>query len=71
MKREYKRDFERLKKKQEQEMDELNYNLSIGNEGEPIEEDINQLQLEHDKQINDWIEEYVQKADGDKSCSIL
>lgn len=71
MKREYKRDFDRLKKKQEQEMDELNYNLSIGNEGEPIEEDINQLQLEHDKQINDWIEEYVQKADGDKSCSIL
>uniref|UniRef100_A0A3B4FND4 AIG1-type G domain-containing protein n=1 Tax=Pundamilia nyererei TaxID=303518 RepID=A0A3B4FND4_9CICH len=71
MKREYKRDFDRLKKKQEQEMDELNYNLSIGNEGEPIEEDINQLQLEHDKQINDWIAEYVQKADGDKSCSIL
>lgn len=49
--RDYKRDFERLKKKQEQEVDELNYNLSIENEGEPNEEAINQLQLEHDKQI--------------------
>ncbi|XP_063346333.1 GTPase IMAP family member 8-like [Pelmatolapia mariae] len=71
MKREYKRDFETLKKKQEQEMDELNYNLSMENEGEPNDEAINQLQLEHDKQISDWIEEYVQKAEEDKACTIL
>lgn len=65
------RDFERLKKKQEQEVDELNYNLSIENEGEPNEEAINQLQLEHDKQINDWIKEYAQKAEEAKACTIL
>ncbi|XP_030581569.1 GTPase IMAP family member 8-like [Archocentrus centrarchus] len=71
MKKEYKRDFDMLKRKQEQQMNELKYHLSAQNGGEPNEEIINQLQQEHEDQINDWIEECTLKAEGEKSCSIL
>ncbi|XP_072243361.1 GTPase IMAP family member 8-like [Leuresthes tenuis] len=63
----YKRDFDRLKKVQEEEMNELKENLSEEN----AEEKINELQIQHEDKVTEWIEQYAQKASEEKSCTVL
>uniref|UniRef100_A0A3Q1I4B2 AIG1-type G domain-containing protein n=2 Tax=Anabas testudineus TaxID=64144 RepID=A0A3Q1I4B2_ANATE len=65
----YKKDFDRLKKKQEQEMNELKLELFFHNQ-ETLINEISQLQKIHDEQITMWMHEHVKKATG-TACSIL
>ncbi|XP_042276229.1 uncharacterized protein LOC121903360 [Thunnus maccoyii] len=61
----YQKDFDRLKKKQEQEINTLSFKL-------PTQyKEIDNLKKVHEEEINDWIQEHVKKATEDKACSIL
>ncbi|XP_056232489.1 GTPase IMAP family member 8-like [Seriola aureovittata] len=64
MNKTFKKDFDRLKKRQEQEMNELQQNLYTQNK------DINELKEAHEEEIDDWIQEQMKKAE-DKACCIL
>ncbi|XP_035514199.1 GTPase IMAP family member 8-like [Morone saxatilis] len=66
----YQKEFERLKKKQEQEMNELQLNYSEEN-AEDVDEAISELQKKHDEEVNVWVQEHAEKATADKACSIL
>uniref|UniRef100_A0A3B4WCF6 AIG1-type G domain-containing protein n=1 Tax=Seriola lalandi dorsalis TaxID=1841481 RepID=A0A3B4WCF6_SERLL len=66
----YKKDFDRLKRRQEREMNELQQNLSTENEEDLIEE-IDDLQKRHDEEVNVWIQQNVEKASQEKGCNIL
>lgn len=59
----YQKDYDRLKKKQEQEMNDLKQKQK--------DKEINELKMAHQEEINDWIQEHVKKATEDKSCCIL
>lgn len=61
----YKKDFDRLKNRQEEEMHELRQNRCIG------EEDINELRKKHEEEMNNWIQEHLMKATAGKPCIIL
>ncbi|XP_067429273.1 GTPase IMAP family member 4-like [Thunnus thynnus] len=61
----YQKDFDRLKKKQEQEMNTLSAELHTQ------QKDIDNLKKVHEEEINDWIQEHVKKVRKDKACSIL
>ncbi|XP_019131670.2 uncharacterized protein LOC109142419 [Larimichthys crocea] len=63
----YKKDFDKLKTKQEREMNAL---LTHSNR-EQLNKEIGELKKIHEKEINDWIQEHVEKATEDKVCSIL
>ncbi|KAM7391035.1 hypothetical protein PAMP_021752 [Pampus punctatissimus] len=65
MNKAYQKDFDRLKKQQEEEMINLSYKL-------PTQyKEIDNLKKAHEDEINDWIQEHVKKATQDKACSIL
>ncbi|XP_029295577.1 GTPase IMAP family member 8-like [Cottoperca gobio] len=66
----YQRDIKKLKKKQEQEMNDLKLKNYERNR-EHLSKDINDLTKIHEMEINDWIQEHVEKATEDKACSIL
>uniref|UniRef100_A0A3Q1I7X3 AIG1-type G domain-containing protein n=1 Tax=Anabas testudineus TaxID=64144 RepID=A0A3Q1I7X3_ANATE len=61
----YKRDFNKLKKKQEKEMNEL----KLSSDKEDMIKEIAKLQKRHEDEIDIWIREHVRKATN--SCSIL
>ncbi|XP_070819911.1 uncharacterized protein [Chaetodon trifascialis] len=65
----YQKDFDKLKKKQDQEINELKY--VYGDENENLKKELNELKKTHREEINDWIEEHVKKAVEDKACCIL
>ncbi|TKS78170.1 GTPase IMAP family member 4 [Collichthys lucidus] len=58
----YKKDFDKLKTKQEREMNAL---LTHSNR-EQLNKEIGELKKIHEKEINDWIQEHVEKATEDK-----
>lgn len=64
----FQKDFNKLKKKQEDEMNELKSTLSFYSE-EDLNKNINELKKMHEEEIHNWIQEYVKKAT--KACSIL
>nr|XP_033475432.1 GTPase IMAP family member 8-like [Epinephelus lanceolatus] len=68
--RAFKKNFDKLKKKQEREMNDLKYNLSSYNK-EYQQKEIDALEKEHEEERNDWIQAYVIKAVQGKVCSIL
>lgn len=61
----YRKDFDRMKRKQEEEMHELKQNLCVNSK------DINELKKTHEEEINKWIQEHIKKATANKACSIL
>ncbi|XP_035852826.1 GTPase IMAP family member 8-like isoform X2 [Sander lucioperca] len=66
----YQKDFNKLKTKQEQEMNELKLtllNLEKQNQGNEIHE----LEKMHEEEIHKWIQEHVKKASKNKACRIL
>ncbi|XP_040898304.1 GTPase IMAP family member 8-like [Toxotes jaculatrix] len=68
MNKSYQRDFDKLKKQQEREMIEL----KLSTEDEKIlSEEISKLQEKHNEEVGDWIQQHVEKAAQEKSCSIL
>ncbi|XP_031161172.1 trichohyalin-like isoform X2 [Sander lucioperca] len=65
----YQKDFNKLKKKQEQEMNELK--LTLDNKKEYLNQEINELEKKHKEEIHSWIQEHVKKASENKACHIL
>ncbi|XP_078107638.1 GTPase IMAP family member 8-like [Sander vitreus] len=65
----YQKDFDRLMKKQEQEMNDLTRTLKSPN-NENLNKKINELKTKHEDERNNWIQEHVKKA-REKTCSIL
>ncbi|XP_034727079.1 GTPase IMAP family member 4-like [Etheostoma cragini] len=65
----YHKDFNKLKKKQEQEMNELK--LTLDNQKEYLNQEINELEKKHKEEIHIWIQEHVKKASENKACHIL
>ncbi|XP_055367549.1 GTPase IMAP family member 8-like [Betta splendens] len=65
MNKTYQRDFDRLKRRQEEELHELKQNLCVQSK------DMDELQRAHEEEINMWIQEHVKKATADRTCSIL
>lgn len=61
----YRKDFERLKRKQEEEMHEFRQNLCVQSK------DMNELKKAHEEEINNWVQEHIKKATANKACSIL
>lgn len=61
----YQKDFDKLKRQQEEEMDQLKQDLCKQSK------DVEELQREHEDEINTWIQEHVRKASADKACSVL
>ncbi|XP_063346336.1 GTPase IMAP family member 8-like [Pelmatolapia mariae] len=59
----YQKDFDLMKKRQEEEMSELKRYI-------PEPKQIDELQKAHEEEINEWIQEHVRKA-TEKNCSIL
>lgn len=65
----YKKQYELLKKKQDEEKSDLQEKLSQVDE-EARNEATSQLQVKHDEELNEWIEKQMQSA-SDKNCTIL
>lgn len=65
----YRKDFDRLRKDQQKQMDELKMS-HFGNESD-LSEAINELQKVHKEETNQWIQDHVTKARENKTCSIL
>ncbi|XP_039659242.1 immune-associated nucleotide-binding protein 8-like [Perca fluviatilis] len=65
----YQKDFKKLKKKQEQEMNELK--LTLDNKKEYLNEEIDELEKKHKEEIHSWIQEHVKKVSENKACHIL
>ncbi|KAK9522012.1 hypothetical protein VZT92_018508 [Zoarces viviparus] len=65
----YQRDFERLKRKQEEELNELTVTLHPPNK-ENMYEEISELKAKHKQETYQWIQEHVKKA-GRRNCPIL
>uniref|UniRef100_A0A8D3ANV4 AIG1-type G domain-containing protein n=1 Tax=Scophthalmus maximus TaxID=52904 RepID=A0A8D3ANV4_SCOMX len=61
----FKKDFETMKKKQEQEINELEQKLSTQRE------DISKVRTSHEEEIDKWIQQHVKTKTQDKTCSIL
>ncbi|XP_033974626.1 GTPase IMAP family member 8-like [Trematomus bernacchii] len=64
----YGRDLKKLKKKQEEEMNELKLKHVLHNREH---KQISDLEKTHERQLNNWIEEHFKKAVKDKGCNIL
>ncbi|XP_039476301.1 GTPase IMAP family member 8-like isoform X2 [Oreochromis aureus] len=60
----YQKDFDLMKKRQEEEMNELKRYT-------PEPKQVDELQKAHEEEINEWIQEHVRIATENKSCSIL
>ncbi|XP_076586508.1 uncharacterized protein LOC143320595 [Chaetodon auriga] len=65
----YQKDFDKLKEKQDREINELKY--AYGDEKENLKKELNELKKIHREEINDWMQEHVKKATEDKACCIL
>lgn len=63
----YKRDYDKLKKQQEEEINDL---VTMSPNMDSLNEEIDTLMTIHEEEIANWIQEYVKKA-GQKNCSIL
>ncbi|XP_061570942.1 GTPase IMAP family member 8-like isoform X2 [Cololabis saira] len=63
-KKAHRKDFEKVRIRQQEELEDLIHNVSV-------EEEIKQLQIKHDEEVSDWIEEKALGDTGDGSCSIL
>ena len=63
----YKRDYDKLKKQQEEEINEL---VTMSANMDNLNEQIDTLMTIHEEEIANWVQEYVKKA-GKKNCSIL
>ncbi|XP_070760331.1 GTPase IMAP family member 8-like [Enoplosus armatus] len=63
----YQKDFDKLKKKQEKEIEDLKLSLSFHNK-ENLNKELNELNKKHQQEINLWIQEHVKR---NKACSIL
>lgn len=64
----YGRDLKKLKKKQQEEMNELKLKHLLHNREH---KQISDLEKIHERQLNNWIEEHFKKAVEDKGCNIL
>ncbi|XP_040898303.1 GTPase IMAP family member 8-like [Toxotes jaculatrix] len=65
----YQKDFDKLKRKQEEEMTEVklrNHYLK-----EILDKEISEKKKRHDEEINLWIQEHVKKATENRACCIL
>ncbi|XP_023123493.1 GTPase IMAP family member 8-like isoform X2 [Amphiprion ocellaris] len=60
----FQKDFEQLKKRQEEEMKGLK-------DTDPAQEQVDELQKAHEAEINNWIQEHVKKATAGRACCIL
>ncbi|XP_034727051.1 GTPase IMAP family member 8-like isoform X2 [Etheostoma cragini] len=67
--RAFQKDYNRLIKKQEQEMIDLTGTLKSPN-NENLKKRINELKTKHEDEKNNWIQEHVKKA-REKTCSII
>lgn len=65
----YHRDFEKLKRKQEEEINKLK--ITLFDTIETRNKKINELEKIHEEEIIQWIQEHVRKAAENKACSIL
>ncbi|XP_060895092.1 uncharacterized protein LOC132974826 [Labrus mixtus] len=63
----YKRDYDQMKKRQAQELHDLNTSLFT----DELYVDINELKKIHEKEIEDWIQKRVEKHPDGWPCSIL
>ncbi|XP_041856376.1 GTPase IMAP family member 8-like [Melanotaenia boesemani] len=63
------REFDLMKRRQKEEMNELMNNHTDTSE-EDLKKEMNQLQIKHEEEVNDWITESAEQV-SDKSCSIL
>ncbi|XP_067429286.1 GTPase IMAP family member 8-like [Thunnus thynnus] len=66
----YQVDFDKLKNRQEQDINELKSALCF-HDKENLEREINQLKKIHEEEIQHWIQEHVKKATEEKACNIL
>ncbi|XP_078107641.1 uncharacterized protein LOC144518678 isoform X2 [Sander vitreus] len=66
----YQKDFNKLKKNQEQEMNELKLTL-LTLEKQNQSNEIHELEKMHEEEIHKWIEEHVKKASKSNACRIL
>ncbi|XP_065806509.1 GTPase IMAP family member 8-like [Labrus bergylta] len=66
-KKEYKRDYDQMKKRQAQELHDLNTSLFT----DELYVDINELKKIHELEIEDWIKKHVEKHPDGGHCSIL
>ncbi|XP_034727074.1 immune-associated nucleotide-binding protein 12-like isoform X2 [Etheostoma cragini] len=66
----YEKDFNKLKKHQEQEMNGLKLTL-FNLEKQTQSKEIRELQTIHEGEIQRWIQEHVKKASKNKACHIL
>lgn len=67
--KDYRKDFEKMKKRQEEEMDELTSTFDPMHDEDLITA-ISELQITHEKETNDWIQVHIEKQ-RDKNCVIL
>lgn len=67
--RAYSKDFDRLRKDQQKQMDELK-SSHFDNESD-LSKATNELQKVHEEETNQWIQDSVTKATENKTCSIL
>ncbi|XP_073323204.1 uncharacterized protein [Pagrus major] len=65
----YQKDFDTLKKRQEQEINELK--LRHFDDRVNLSKDMNELKKKHEEEIDHWIEVHVRKATKGKPCCIL
>ncbi|XP_075323309.1 uncharacterized protein LOC142381901 [Odontesthes bonariensis] len=66
----HRRDFDKLQKKQEEEVNELK-SFHPFPDSEDLNEQMSELKKAHQEEINGWIQERVMKAMEEKTCSIL
>uniref|UniRef100_A0A673BP90 AIG1-type G domain-containing protein n=2 Tax=Sphaeramia orbicularis TaxID=375764 RepID=A0A673BP90_9TELE len=68
--RHFQKDFSKLKKRQQEEMNELERAQCYHFQGD-LDEEMSQMKTKHQQEVNDWIQEHVKKATDDKNCCIL
>ncbi|KAM9360525.1 uncharacterized protein ABDE67_001132 [Symphorus nematophorus] len=65
----YQKDFDILKRRQEQEMNALK-EIPSG-KGPNLGKEIDELQQKHEEEVDVWIQEHAEKDTANKACSIL
>ncbi|XP_072243360.1 GTPase IMAP family member 8-like [Leuresthes tenuis] len=63
------RDFDKLQKKQEEEVNELK-SLHRFHDSEDLNNQMSELKKAHQEEINEWIQEHVMEAKDERTCSI-
>ncbi|XP_041643952.1 uncharacterized protein LOC121510108 [Cheilinus undulatus] len=63
----FKKDFEKLKKRQEQEL----YQLQSRVVTDETHIEMNDMKNRHEEEIDEWVQKHVQMVQGGKPCSIL